>query len=302
MGEPILQIKNLTKSYKKHIVVDNFSLSMEKGHIYGLIGPNGAGKTTIMKILAGLAVQDSGEVSFFGSNKLDSQRKRMSFMIENPMIDPLMTARQNLQYIRYVRGVADEKRIDEVLELVGLSNTGKKKVSGFSLGMKQRLAISMALLSSPEVLILDEPINGVDPEGIVDIRNILKALCNEHNVTILISSHILSEMAELCTDFAIINNGKLLENLSTEELSIKCKNHITIKSNNPNKTAVIIENKLNIKNYKVIHDDEIHIFERLNDIEKISKEITDNGITLTRLTIDGENLEEYYMSKVGGVQ
>ncbi len=297
---PVVEIKNLSKSYRKTQVVDNFNLSIERGHICGLIGPNGAGKTTIMKILAGLAERDSGEVSFFGdSTNLNKNRSRMSFMIENPMLEGSMTARQNLEYIRYVRGVADKKRIDEVLDFVELEDNNKK-VSKYSLGMKQRLAIATSLLSSPEVMVLDEPINGVDPEGIVDIRKMLQKLSTEQNVTILISSHILSEMAELCTDFAIIYGGKLIEELSANELAVKCRNHISLKTNNISKTTFVLEDKLNITNYKVLHDDEIHIYERISEITLISQTITQNGLIITKLTNDGENLEEYYLSKVGG--
>lgn len=297
---PVLEVKNLSKSHRKTKAVDNFNLSVEQGHICGLIGPNGAGKTTIMKILAGLTEKDSGDVFFFGDSKnLDENRSRMSFMIENPMLDGNMTARQNLEFIRYVRGVADKKRIDEVLEFVELEDNSKK-VSKYSLGMKQRLAIAVSLLSSPEVMILDEPINGVDPEGIVDIRKMLQKLSAEQNVTILISSHILSEMAELCTNFAIIHSGKLIEELSAEELAVKCRNHISLKTDNINKTTFVLEDKLNIKNYKILHGDEIHIYERIGEIPLISKTVTDNGLIITKLINDGESLEEYYLSKVGG--
>lgn len=297
---PIIEIKNLSKSYRKAKVVDNFNLSIEQGHICGLIGPNGAGKTTIMKILAGLAEKDSGVVSFFGdSENLDKNRSRMSFMIENPMLDGNMTARQNLEYIRYVRGVASKKRIDEVLDFVELEDNNKK-VSKYSLGMKQRLAIAVSLLSSPEVMVLDEPINGVDPEGIVDIRKMLQKLSIEQNVTILISSHILSEMAELCTDFAIIHSGRLIEELSAGELAIKCRNHISLKTDNISRTTVVLEEKLYITNYQVLHNDEIHIYEQIDEIPLISKTVTESGLIITKLTNDGENLEEYYLSKVGG--
>ncbi|MGN0537078.1 MAG: ABC transporter ATP-binding protein, partial [Acutalibacteraceae bacterium] len=269
-------------------------------HICGLIGPNGAGKTTIMKILAGLAEKDSGDVLFFGDSEyLDKNRSRMSFMIENPMLDGNMTARQNLEYVRYVRGVASKKRIDEVLDFVELEDNNKK-VSKYSLGMKQRLAIAVSLLSSPEVMVLDEPINGVDPEGIVDIRKMLQKLSTEQNVTILISSHILSEMAELCTDFAIICGGRLVEELSASELAVKCRNHISLKTDNISKTTVVLEEKLHITNYKVLHSDEIHIYERIGEIPLISKTVTESGLIITKLSNDGGNLEEYYLSKVGG--
>lgn len=297
--DPVIEIKNLSKSYRKVKVIDGFNLSIERGHICGLIGPNGAGKTTIMKILAGLSARDCGTVSFFGDcENLDKNRSRMSFMIENPMLDGSMTARENLEFIRCVRGVADKKRISEVLDFVELEDNNKK-VSKYSLGMKQRLAIAVSLLSSPEVMVLDEPINGVDPEGIVDIRKMLQKLSNEHNVTILISSHILSEMAELCTDFAIIYGGKLVEGISADELAVKCRNHISLKTDNINKTKTLLEDNLQIKNYNM-YGDEIHIYERIDEIMLISRTITENGLIITKLTNDGENLEEYYLSKVGG--
>lgn len=300
MAQPILQLNKLSKKYGKTTVVSSFDLSVEKGHICGLIGPNGAGKTTIMKMMAGLTLPDSGTMSFFGETEnLDIARHRMSFMIESPIIDPGMNARENMQYLRYVRGVADEKKIDEVLEFAGLSGTGKKLTAKFSLGMKQRLGIAMALLTGPEILVLDEPVNGLDPEGIVDVRHMLKKLAEEQNVTIIISSHLLSELSELCTDFTLISRGKLIESFSAEELQTKCRNHISIKTNDINRTAAVLEDTLHLQEYKVIHGDEIHLFERLDDIETVSKAITDNGLILTKLVNEGENLEQYYLSKVG---
>lgn len=301
MAEYVLQIENLTKSYRKHTVVEDFSLSVEKGHICGLIGPNGAGKTTIMKVLAGLIFQTSGKISFFGkSDNLEEYRKRMSFMIEAPIVDPKMTAYDNLAYLRYVRGYPDIKRINEVLDIVGLADTGKKKAGQFSLGMRQRLGIAMALLPKPEILVLDEPVNGLDPEGIVDIRHILQRLSEEQNTTILISSHLLSELSEMCSDFSIISHGKSVENLSAEELMVKCRGHISIKTNDINRTTVLLEDKLSIRNYKVLHGEEIHIFEQLDNIYNISKTLTDNGLIITRLCEEGQSLEEYYLEKVGG--
>lgn len=300
MAQPILALNNLSKKYGKALVVDSFDLSVEKGHICGLIGPNGAGKTTIIKMMAGLTAPDSGSMSFFKKTENpDTARHRMSFMIESPIIDPGMSARENMQYVRYVRGVADENKIDEVLSLAGLSDTGKKLASRFSLGMKQRLGIAMALLTSPEILVLDEPVNGLDPEGIVDVRHMLKRLAEEQNVTILISSHLLSELSELCTDFTLISRGKRIESFSAEELQIKCRNHISIKTNNIDQTAAVLEETLHIREYQVIHGDEIHLFERLDDIETVSKAITDQGLILTKLVNEGENLEQYYLAKVG---
>ena len=296
----VLELKNISKKYGKATVVDNFSLNVEKGHICGLIGPNGAGKTTIMKMIAGLASPTSGEIGFFGKNdNLDLSRKRMAFMLEAPIIDKSMNARQNMEYVRYVKGVADKKKIDEMLNFVGLGNVGKKAVGKFSLGMTQRLGIAMALLTEPEIMVLDEPVNGLDPEGIVEIRLMLKKLSEEKNVTIIISSHILSELSELCTDFSIINHGKQLENLSREELMAKCRSYYAIRTNDINRTAAVIEDKLGTKQYKVIHGDEIRLFDFLDNVEKVSKTITDNGLILTKFISEGESLEEFYLSKVG---
>lgn len=296
----VIELKNISKKYGKATVVDNFSLNVEKGHICGLIGPNGAGKTTIMKMMAGLASPTSGEIGFFGKNdNLDLSRKRMAFMLEAPIIDKNMNARQNMEYVRYVKGVADKKKIDEMLDFVGLHDVGKKAAGKFSLGMTQRLGIAMALLTEPEIMVLDEPVNGLDPEGIVEIRLMLKKLSEEKNVTIIISSHILSELSELCTDFSIINHGKQIENLSRDELMAKCRSYYAIRTNDINRTAAVIEDKLGTKQYKVIHGDEIRLFDFLDNVEKVSKTITDNGLILTKFISEGESLEEFYLSKVG---
>ena len=300
--QPILELTEVSKKYGKNEVVHPITMQLQKGHIYGLIGPNGAGKTTIMKLLAGLTANTGGEIRAFGSLMWGKgsveNRNRMSFMVETPYLDGSMTARQNMQYIRYVRGVADESRIDEVLDYVGLSDTGKKKVSKFSLGMRQRLGIGMALLSSPELMVLDEPVNGLDPEGIVDVRNMLRKLCHEREMTILISSHLLSELSELCTDFAIINHGSLVDWLSREELMEKCRSYIAVKTDNISETVACLEQKLNISEYKIVSGDEFRIYERLDELELVSRTITDSGFTITKLTTEGESLEEYYLSRV----
>ena len=301
MGNSVITMTTITKRFKKAEVVKNFSLDVKKGSITGLIGPNGAGKTTIMKILAGLMFQTSGELSFYGSrDDLDLNRRRMSFMIEAPIVDYNMTAYENLNYVRYVRGYPDKKRIDEVLDIVDLKDTGKKKALKFSLGMRQRLGIAMALLTKPEVLVLDEPVNGLDPEGIVEVRHILQKLSEDQGVTILISSHLLSELSELCTDFSIINKGQLVENLSLEELHDRCRSHIVLRTNNTEKTAAVLEDKLSIGSYKVLRSGDIEIYEQLDAVERISKTVTDSGCIITKLYESGQSLEDYYLEKVGG--
>lgn len=301
MGNSVITMTNITKRFKKAEVVKDFSLDVKNGSITGLIGPNGAGKTTIMKILAGLMFQTSGELSFYGSrDDLDLNRRRMSFMIEAPIVDYNMTAYENLNYVRYVRGYPDKKRIDEVLDIVDLKDTGRKKALKFSLGMRQRLGIAMALLTKPEVLVLDEPVNGLDPEGIVEVRHILQRLSEDQGVTILISSHLLSELSELCTDFSIINKGQLVENLSIEELHDRCRSHIVLRTNNTEKTAAVLEDKLSIGSYKVLRSGDIEIYEQLDAVERISKTVTDSGCIITKLYESGQSLEDYYLEKVGG--
>lgn len=300
MSDTVIKLDKLTKAYGKVKVVNEFDLEVKRGHIYGLIGPNGAGKTTIMKMMAGLTNVTSGSMEFFGEKNNDKSRTRISFMIENPIIDINLTARKNLEYVGCVKGITDKTKYDEILEFVGLGDVGKKRAGKFSLGMRQRLGIAMAILSEPEVLVLDEPVNGLDPEGIVDVRKLLTKLATERNVTILISSHLLSELSEFCTDYAIINHGSLVESLSAEALKIKCENHITVATDDINKTVTVLEQKLGIRNYKVVHNEEIHVFERIDDIKEISQTITSNGLTILKLVSEGASLEEYYLSKVGG--
>ncbi len=294
-----MELEGLTKTFGKKTAVDNFSLKIEKGHICGLIGPNGAGKTTIMRMMAALTEPDSGEMKFFGSTNLDEARSRMSFIIEEPYMEHSMTARENMQYLRFIRGVADESRIDMLLDFVGLKDVGKKKVGKFSLGMRQRLGIAMSLLAKPEFMVLDEPINGLDPEGIIDVRKMLLKLTEEEKITILISSHILKELSELCTDYAIVNHGKLIEKLSHEELLLKTKTFIGLRTNDIGRTCTVLEGSLGIRNYKVSPENEIMIYERLEDLERISSIVTQNNLTITKINVEGESLEDYYIGKVG---
>lgn len=297
--EYVMELEGLTKTFGKKTAVDNFSLKIEKGHICGLIGPNGAGKTTIMRMMAALTEPDSGKMKFFGSANLDEARSRMSFIIEEPYMEHSMTARENMQYLRFIRGVADESRIDMLLDFVGLKDVGKKKVGKFSLGMRQRLGIAMSLLAKPEFMVLDEPINGLDPEGIIDVRKMLLKLTEEEKITILISSHILKELSELCTDYAIVNHGKLIEKLSHEELLLKTKTFIGLRTNDIGRTCTVLEGSLGIRNYKVSPENEIMIYERLEDLERISSIVTQNNLTITKINVEGESLEDYYIGKVG---
>ena len=299
--EYIIKTENLTKRYGKHVVADRVNLEIKKGRIYGLIGPNGAGKTTVMRMLAGLTQRTDGEIELFGERKnLDVYRNRISFMIEAPYLDGGMTAEENMAYVGLVRGVTDSKRRMELLRYVGLADAGKKTVEKFSLGMRQRLGIAMALLAAPEVMILDEPMNGLDPEGIVEIRELLRKLCEERGITILISSHILSELASLCTDFVIIDKGRILENLSAEELREKCRQYIAIQTDRTEQTAEMLKDKWGSLVQMVTSEEEIRLYVPMEKAMTVSKSITEKGFVITKFVMVAEELEQYYLAKVGG--
>ncbi|HEX3027424.1 MAG TPA: ATP-binding cassette domain-containing protein, partial [Clostridia bacterium] len=217
MNEPILETKGLTKKYRGTLALDHMNLTLRRGEIYGFIGENGAGKTTTIRLITGLSFPTEGHLSLFGRSgekQLQKQRERMGCMVETPALYKNMTAEQNLEAQRIQRGIPEKECIKETLKLVGLSDTGKKAARHFSLGMRQRLGIAMALLNDPEFLILDEPINGLDPSGIVEIRELMKQLNREKGITILVSSHNLSELYQTATRYILLHKGRLLEELS----------------------------------------------------------------------------------------
>ena len=216
--EMLLKTRGLTKQFGKHVAVDHVDMHIRRGAIYGFIGRNGAGKTTVLKMIAGLADPTAGEYEIFGCSgkSLAKVRSRVGCLIEQPGLYPNMSAQDNLMIKAELFGIRDKKYAEELLELVGLVHAGRKKTKHFSLGMKQRLGIALALVGNPDFLVLDEPINGLDPQGIVEIRDMLQRLSEERNITILISSHILEELSKLCTDFGIIHNGVLLQEISQE--------------------------------------------------------------------------------------
>lgn len=302
MSEILINIKDLEKQYMKQKAVNNATFQITKGMICGLIGPNGAGKTTIMKMLGGLAIPTGGSISIFGETSeagLAKARTRMSFMIETPYAKDKMTARENLEIQRIQKGVPDKKRIDEVLETVNLTDTGKKPVKNFSLGMRQRLGIANALLTKPEIMVLDEPVNGLDPEGIVEIRELLLRLNREEHITIIISSHILSELSLLCTDYIFINKGEILQTIPADELKRICKEYYRIDTDNNALAASVLENRLGLTEFDIDRDGTIKLYQGIDDICSISKGLFENGVIPTTLAMNEANLEQYYMNMVG---
>lgn len=296
-------VRNLNKQYGHKQILDNVNLTLETGQIYGLIGKNGVGKTTLMRILTGLAFKTSGEFTLFdkeGERELDEQRHRIGTMIETPAFFPYMTARQNLEYYRIQRGIVDKNIVEEVLETVDLKDTDKKQFKNFSLGMKQRLGLALALLNSPDLLILDEPINGLDPQGIAEFRAVLKKLNVEKQITMLISSHILLELSSIATYYGFMKDGKMAEEISAVDLEEKCKSYIETQVDDASKVARLLENKLNFNQYEVLENGIIRIYGFYDDPSVISELVVQNGIKLYSLEVRRIQLEEYFLNLIGG--
>lgn len=304
MKKVVLKTYNITKKYGEQLAVDNVNMTIKKGDIYGFIGQNGAGKTTLIRLITGLIHKSGGEIELLGANEeneLNKARTMVGSLIESPSFYTNMTARENLEVSRLVRNIPGKKCIDEVLELVGLKDVEKKKVKNFSLGMRQRLGIANALMGNPKLLILDEPINGLDPMGIVEIRELLKKINKEKDMTILISSHILSELSELATTYGIISNGKLIEEITAKQLSEKCRQYIDLRVDDTARAVILLERELGISDYEVLEDSNIKVFSNLDNVGEINSLLSRSGIIVESISVKGENLEEYFMNKVGGV-
>lgn len=304
MERLVLQTKGLTKRYKHTKVIDDVSMTIERGNIYGFIGLNGAGKSTFIRLLAGLTHPTGGSLQLFG--QIDHQgllkaRQRMGALIEQPALYPHLSARGNLEIIRLQRGIPGKKCISRTLKQVGLAETGSKKVKNFSLGMKQRLGIAIALLNDPEFLVLDEPINGLDPLGVIEIRQLLKDLNEQYGVTILISSHILSEVHQLATHYGIIHHGRLINELSAKELDAKCREYLLIKVDEPEIAATILENELKTVAYEVLHDGSIKLFRYIDKPAYVVKTFVAQGIAVEQITPQRDTLESYFKQTIAGV-
>lgn len=295
----VIETNNLTKKYKDQYALKDCSIKVEKGDIYGIVGKNGAGKSTLLKLISGITMATSGDMKIFGQSNLQPQRKKMAAIVENPSLFGDLSARENLEYFRIQRGIPDQKKIDEVLKLVDLGDVGKKQVKKFSVGMKQRLALALALMSNPEILILDEPTSGIDPAGIVQIRKLLQKLAKEEGVTILISSHILAELANLATKVVIIDKGQIKEELSLEDLYEKSTAYLELKTSDPAKTVAILEKDFNIKNYEVLPEGQIKVLEGLDQVEEIVKKLVGENIGISKVLKEHKSLEDYYINLTG---
>lgn len=293
---PIIETKNLTKCFADHKAVNNISLKINQGDIYGLIGRNGAGKTTFMKMISNLSKPSSGTYQIFPSSEKDMKIKqtRVSALIENVGSYPTMTAYDNMLLKGKSLGLSRDSYIYETLNLLGLGKVGKKKIKDFSLGMKQRLGIALALVGNPDIMILDEPINGLDPQGIIDIRNIIAELNRERNITFLISSHILDELAKLATNFAIIDNGYLVANFSKKDLEESTKDRIEVLTDDPKK-AILALDQGQIGSYRLVDDNMIHIYVDSKYTNDIISCLYEAGIKINYFNVHNTSLEEYYI-------
>ena len=310
----VVQTKALCKSYGQKRAVDNLSMSVHEGDIYGFIGKNGAGKSTALKMLCALAAPTSGQISIFGKPVSDSvSRKRTGILVESPGIYPNLSARENMMLKATCLGLVDEKqrtprlaghpyvlqKVQELLLLTGLSDTGKKKTKQFSMGMKQRLGIAMALLGNPDLLILDEPINGLDPEGMAEVRTLLLKLNQEKGITILLSSHILGELSKLATRYGVIRDGRMVQEITAQELEENCRDYLHVRVDKPKEAAVCLEQDLGIVRYEVRPGGQLLIFD-ICESDKVSRALTGRGIVVQELYLHRRDLEEYFLELMGG--
>ena len=299
MTETIMRINNLTKTYGAKTVLNNVSFEIAKGKIYGFIGENGAGKTTAIRAITGLSPIDQGSIELFGKSDntgLIEARRKIGCLVDKPVLELNKTARENLISVQLLYGNKDTSKIEKVLKRVGLGDVKNKKVGDFSLGMKQRLGIAMALINNPEMLILDEPVNGLDPMGMVEVRELLLSLCRDDGITIVISSHILAELYQLATDYIIISHGHIISTFSKSELDDLCTTHIVMNTE-CNDTALEI---LAANGMSGVDNDEgtIMIFDNV-DTRDVAKLMHDHNLLVTHLAKHERTLEEYYIELLG---
>ena len=299
--EIILETNNLEKKYKDFRALNHTNIHVEKGAIYGLIGKNGAGKTTLIRIICGLQEPTNGKYSIYGvgnnSSNIASVRKRMGAIIETPSIYGEMTARDNLIEQYKLVGMPSFDGIDELLKLVGLENTGNKKAKNFSLGMKQRLGIAISLANNPDFLILDEPINGLDPQGIIEIRELILKLNKERRITILISSHYLDELSKIATHYGFLDSGSIIQEITSAELMKKMEHKIILTVNEPKEFVKYFEEH-NIS-YEVMDNKTINVYGKHN-LSKLVSGLSKKNLIADDIHEQEETLENYYMNLIGG--
>lgn len=299
--EYVLTTDNLNKKYKHFQALNDFSMRVPKGSIYGFVGRNGAGKTTLIRLICGLQLPTSGSFSLYGiqndNQNIVKSRRRMGAVVETPSIFMDMRAEENLKQQYLILGLPDFDGIPELLSLVGLENTGKKKVKNFSLGMRQRLGIAIALCGSPDFLVLDEPVNGLDPQGIVEIRELILKLNREHGITVLISSHILDELSRLATHYGIIDNGYMVKELSAGELEAACRKCVRVEVTDTGILARVLDAQG--LDYKILSRNQADVYAKVN-VTRLAAALSQEGCEILSMQEKDESLESYFLSLVGG--
>ena len=270
--------------------------------IYGFIGQNGAGKSTTMKIIMSLIKETQGQLELFDTLDNQINRSRIGAIIENPAFYPYMTAYENLKYYIQYKGIVEINSIEKVLRMVGLENARKKKYKNYSLGMKQRLGLALALINHPDLLILDEPLNGLDPQGIVELREILSHLNKKYGITMLISSHILDELEMIATRYGFIHQGQMIEEITAEKLQEKLKKYISLDVENIGLASITLEQKLHTENFKVMDDHTIYLYDFVNESSQVATTLIQEGVILNKMNISNVSLENYYLSLIKGVE
>lgn len=300
--EYVLETSGLCKRYRGFAALNGLDMHIPKGAIYGFVGRNGAGKTTLIRLICGLQEPTGGSFTLYGARNTDARiersRRRMGAVVETPSIYMDMTAEENIRQQYLVLGIPSEDGITELLQLVGLDDTGKKKTKNFSLGMRQRLGIAVALAGSPDFLVLDEPVNGLDPQGIIEMRELILKLNRERGITVLISSHILDELARLATHYGFIDGGRMVKEMSAEELEARCRKCIRIESAGSRALARVLDN-LGAE-YRIVDDTRVDVFDDVQ-VTRLAEEARKENCVIYSIKERDESLESFYMNLIGGV-
>ena len=302
MNNTVIKLRDISKKRGQTEILNHLNMTVYQKDIYGFIGQNGAGKSTTMKIIMSLIKETQGQLELFDSLDNQINRSRIGAIIENPAFYPYMTAYENLKYYVQYKGIVEINSIEKVLKMVGLENVRKKKYKNYSLGMKQRLGLALALINNTDLLILDEPLNGLDPQGIVELREILSHLNKKYGITMLISSHILDELEMIATRYGFIHQGQMIEEITAEKLQEKLKKYISLDVENIGLATITLEQKLHTENFKVMDDHTIYLYDFVNESSQVATALIQEGVILNKMNISNVSLENYYLSLIKGVE
>ena len=302
LNNTVIKLRDISKKRGQTEILNHLNMTVYQKDIYGFIGQNGAGKSTTMKIIMSLIKETQGQLELFDTLDNQINRSRIGAIIENPAFYPYMTAYENLKYYIQYKGIVEINSIEKVLKMVGLENARKKKYKNYSLGMKQRLGLALALINHPDLLILDEPLNGLDPQGIVELREILSHLNKKYGITMLISSHILDELEMIATRYGFIHQGQMIEEITAEKLQEKLKKYISLDVENIGLASITLEQKLHTENFKVMDDHTIYLYDFVNESSQVATTLIQEGVILNKMNISNVSLENYYLSLIKGVE